>query len=227
MAQFSTIERIFMKVKTSLEPLGASLRCKRLNNTDFTIISNNCWGGRCYEYFGLQKKSPTVGMYFFAEDYVKLIQNLQYYMSTELKMISAEQSRHADELRRRGQLHIPVGVLGGDIEIVFLHYKDSNLAKQKWDRRVARINWDNLIIKFSYMNFCEDTHIHQFEKLQGVKKFAFSGKAFPEYDDVYMIPGSEDGRVDNDTFYWNRYINVLALLNAPKTGINDLYITQE
>ena len=227
MGQFSLKERILRKVKSYIEPLTVSLRRKKLNNTDFTIISNNCWGGMCYEHFDLPKMSPTVGMYIFAEDYIKLIGDLRRYMSMDLKMIPAEQSRHAEELRRREQLHIPVGVLGGDIEIVFLHYKEPELAKQKWDRRVARINWDNLIIKFSYMNLCEDAHIHQFEKLQGVKKFAFSGKPFPEYDDVYVIPGNEDGRVDNDTFHWDRYLDVVSMLNGPKTGIDDLHVIKD
>lgn len=227
MPQFFMMKRICRKAKSYLEPFGASLRAKKLNNTDFTIISNNCWGGKCYEYFGLPKMSPTVGMYIFAEDYIKLIQDLRRYMSMELKMIPAEQSRYSEELRKKEQLHVPVGVLGGDIEIVFLHYKDPEIAKEKWDRRVNRINWDNLIIKFSYMNFCNDSHIHQFEKIQGIKKFCFSGKSFPEYPDVYLVPGNADGQVDNDTFYWNRYIDVLSLLNAPQTGIKDMHITKD
>ena len=171
--------------------------------------------------------SPTIGMYIFAEDYIKLIQDLRRYMATEIKMIPAEQSKHAAELSKRNQMDIPVGVLGGEIEVVFLHYKDPSIAKQKWDRRVARMNWDNLIIKFSYMNSCEDSHIHQFEKLKGVKKFAFSGKAFSEYADVYVVPGDANGRVDNDTFYWNRYLDVVSLINRPKTSIRDLYLAQE
>lgn len=225
MSQFSFVERVWKKVSDTLEPLGASFRRKKLNNTDFSIISNNCWGGRCYEYFGLQKQSPTVGCYFFAEDYIKLVLDLRNYMSMEIKMIQAEESRYAEELRRRGQMHIPVGILG-DIEIVFLHYKDPEVAKQKWERRTKRINWDNLILKFSYMNLCEDAYIHQFEKIQGIKKVLFTGKPFSEYKEAYVVPGKEDGHVENDTFYWNRYVDIYSLLNAQPTGIDSFYVQQ-
>lgn len=47
MAEFSLIERFFHKVNESIiEPMFAPIRRKKLNNTDFTIISNNCWGGK-------------------------------------------------------------------------------------------------------------------------------------------------------------------------------------
>ena len=33
----------------------ANYRKKQLKSTDFTIISNNCWGGMIYESYNLQK----------------------------------------------------------------------------------------------------------------------------------------------------------------------------
>ena len=38
----------------------ADYRKKKLKSTDFTIISNNCWGGMIYESYNLPKESPTV-----------------------------------------------------------------------------------------------------------------------------------------------------------------------
>ena len=46
----------------------ANHRKKQLKFTDFTIISNNCWGGMIYESYNLPKESPTVGMFFMATD---------------------------------------------------------------------------------------------------------------------------------------------------------------
>lgn len=47
---YSLIERSIRKIKNNIVwPLTASIRRKKLNNTDFTIISNNCWGGCVYE----------------------------------------------------------------------------------------------------------------------------------------------------------------------------------
>ncbi len=39
------IERYKIVLRKKMNPLLGSLRRKKLNNTDFTIISNNCWGG--------------------------------------------------------------------------------------------------------------------------------------------------------------------------------------
>lgn len=36
---------------------------------EFTIISNNCWGGTVYESYGLPKQSPTVGMFVMPRDF--------------------------------------------------------------------------------------------------------------------------------------------------------------
>lgn len=216
MEKVTFINHVIHKIDEKTRPLLAKTRRKKLTNTDFSIISNNCWGGICSEYFGLKKNSPTVGMYFFAEDYIKFLSNLKKYVSMDIRMIPASQSKHANELMRRGQMNIPIGVIDNDIEVVFLHYKDPEIAKSKWMKRKERINWDNLIIKFSYMNECNDFMIHEFEnivsKLQ-TKAFVFVGKDF-EYKNAIKIPASDDGQINNDTFYWNRYIDVVKLINS-------------
>ena len=47
-------------------PLTGKWRGRKLKNRDFTIISNNCWGGTVYEAHNLQKQSPTVGLFYRA-----------------------------------------------------------------------------------------------------------------------------------------------------------------
>ena len=51
----------------------ANYRKKQLKSTNFTIISNNCWGGMIYESYNLPKESPTVGMFFIAKDYIEFL----------------------------------------------------------------------------------------------------------------------------------------------------------
>ena len=216
MEKITFIGRVNHKIDEKTRPLLAGIRRKKLTNTDFSIISNNCWGGICSEYFGLQKNSPTVGMYFFAEDYIKFLSDLKRYTSMDIRMISASQSKHVNELRRRGQMNIPVGVIDDDIEVVFLHYKNPEIAKSKWMKRKERINWDNLIIKFSYMNKCNDSMIYEFENIVSklkAKSFVFVGKDF-EYKNAIKIPALKDGQIENDTFYWNKYIDVVKLINS-------------
>lgn len=63
---------------------------KKLNNTDFSIICNNCWGGFVYRYFGLPYLSPTVGLYFYSEDFIKFAKDIHKYITMPITIISAK-----------------------------------------------------------------------------------------------------------------------------------------
>lgn len=223
--KFTLMELVGHKIKKQFIPLMSKRNCSKLNNTDFTIISNNCWGGICYEYFGLPKNSPTVGTYIYAEDYIKLISNLRYYMELDIKMIDANEANHYEDLKNANHLDAPVGQLD-DVEIVFLHYKDKDIAKDKWQRRVERINWNNLIFKFSYMCKCSDQQIEDFTRVSGIKKFCFVPKEFDDMTDLIIHPSRINSMSDlgDDTFEFNRYINVIELINKPQTGMDGFYL---
>lgn len=175
-------------------------------------------GGITYEYYGLPKQSPTVGTYFFAEDYINFLCNFKTYIKSDIEIIKASDSRHAHELIEKGEGDIPVGRLGEDVEVVFLHYKDPGIAKEKWLRRKERINYYNLFFKFSYMNGCTPELIKTFDlmELPG-KKIAFV-RTECEADaltcGVYYHGYENDNQIENDTFYWNRYFDVSAFLNG-------------
>ncbi len=210
----SLLERIIHKIKTVILSFTVLFRKSRLLRKDFTIISNNCWGGVCYEYFGLPKNSPTVGCFFFAKDYLKFVQNLKYYLNIDMKFISIDQSIHKDLLKKRS-INCPVGVLD-DVEIFFLHYVNADIAKDKWNRRVKRINWGNLVFKFSQMNECSAEDLEKFDKmsLPGKKIMFVKQPNHPYLSGVYYPGYENDEEISNDTFYWNRYINVYNILNS-------------
>lgn len=206
-------ERIKRKFEMGLVPVMSRYRRRLINNKDFTIISNNCWAGYVYRYFGLPYNTPTVGLYFFADDYIKFVNNLEYYISCDLKIIESKESKHFDSLKKNKQEEVPVGKLD-DIEVIFLHYKNKEEAKQKWQRRIKRINWNNLIIKFSEMNNCKEEHLLNFDKLPYNKKIMFVSKQNHIYKSGIYYKGYEDiGQVKDDVFYWNKYIDIVRLIN--------------
>lgn len=102
------------------------LRRRNLISKDFTIISNNCSGGFVYNFMGLPYSSPTVGLWFSSDDFVKLISNFDVYVNHKLEFID-------------GVKEYPVAKLN-DITIYFMHYTSQNEVKQKWNRRIKRIN---------------------------------------------------------------------------------------
>ena len=101
--------RISRKIGDKLNPLLAPSRRAKLERTEFTIISNNCWAGSVYRRYGLPYLSPTAGLYFFADDFVRFAGALRRYTSAPLRFIDAADSRHADLLAQKGELKKIVG----------------------------------------------------------------------------------------------------------------------
>ena len=68
----------------------------------------------------MQYNTPTLGLYFFADDYIEFLSNLKYYL-TEAKLEFLEQSRYplAYERREKWLYWYPIGLLGGKVEIHF------------------------------------------------------------------------------------------------------------
>ena len=88
-----TYEGLRLKVGKYWRKGFANARQKELLGKDFTIISNNCWGGMIYESYNLPKNSPTVGLFFFADDYICFLKNLKEFVTAPLKFISPENSK--------------------------------------------------------------------------------------------------------------------------------------
>lgn len=191
-------------------------RRRQLDNDDFSIISNNCWGGFVYQRYGLPYSSPTVGLYFFANDFVKFCFNLKDYMAKPLEFIPYTESKYRIELERRKNTYFPVARLGDDVEILFQHYKTEEEAREKWIRRAARINYDNLIFKFSKQNLCDVEDLTAFDALDCRKKICFippedlsrvkCGVAFKSY--------AGRPEVSNDIWEYARYINLTKMINS-------------
>lgn len=203
---------IRIKIREKLNPYLGKLRIKRLDDPNFTIISNNCWGGHVYRFFSSEYLSPTVGLYFYAKDYIKFVANLEYYMSLDLKMIDIEQSKHKDDLREKGNQNDPIGVLD-DVEIVFHHYNTPEEAYTKWNRRKERINWDHLVYKMSEMNQCTKEDLVAFDKLPIGPKVCFVSQDYGLNSQIIM-KGNPPGNVINDTTPFRTYIDLYRFING-------------
>lgn len=213
-----TYEGLRLKLLAFRRIRFANLRRKKLNKQKFTIISNNCWGGEVYESYNLIKQSPTVGLFFWASDYIKFIKSLHYYLEQPLVFIDPKSSIHFDDLKNdRHYGSYPVAKLG-DIEIYFMHYKSKKQVIQKWNRRVKRIDWNHILYKFNDQNGCTLEDIKEFEKLPVKNKICFTvNKGFSKYPDVIKIKSPKSHkfiRASYEPFGASRYININDLINA-------------
>lgn len=195
----------------------------RLHNRNFSVICNNCLAGSIYHKYGLPYASPTVGLYFYSEDYLRFIENFQYYINQPLTF--REKSVHPNvSVLMENTWHFPVGVLGRDVEIEFLHYKSKEEAKQKWERRCKRINFDNLYFIFSdsgaagggsEMYDFKEEYLERFEALPYANKVFFSSKDRQGRSVIYIKEYENLPFVDNMVVNrkYEKYFDILAWLN--------------
>ena len=203
------IRKIFKLTKNKF---GSKKRNKKLKNKNFTIISNNCFAGVTYEYLNLPYLSPTIGLYFFAPEYIKFIKNIKYYCSLELESLDVKKSKYYDELIKLKQDNKVLGKIG-DVEIVFLHYKSFNEAKEKWEKRCKRINYQNLIFKFCDQNLCTEKELIEFKKFKHNHKICFTSKKY-DYDNFIQIKKDKNKKhVIDDVFDYHKYFNIVEYIN--------------
>ena len=151
---------------------------KLLVGERISVISSNCFAGRIMQDLKLEYNSPTLGLYFMYPDYIEFLQHLEYYLK-EAKIEFVEHSKYSIGDERRAKRSIthhwyPIGLLGGKVEIHFLHYHTEEEAASKWYRRSQRINWQKLLIIGMEQNLCTVEDIRQFDKLPFRRKIMFS-----------------------------------------------------
>ena len=151
----------------------------RLKNRDATIISSNCNGEYMYYDMKLRFMSPTINLSFDMNDYVKLLENLRWYMEQPI-------TPYQDD-----RFDYPCGMLG-DIEIRFNHYKTFEEAVAKWEERKQRINWDNLYIIAIDGDDCTEESLHRFDNLPYKHKVIFTHLPRPDIQSAFYLKGFED-----------------------------------
>ena len=177
------VKRVLRGKRAALSnALAAKRRRANLKHKDFTILSNNCWGGFVQQKYGLPYNSPTVGLYIPGDDFVRFCADWRGYMAKELNFIPWEKARLYPQIKDSAPY--PVAMLG-DVEIYFMHYRSQEEAREKWERRKARINPDRIIFKLSQRECCGREDIERFMALPEAHKVCF---AYDEVPGVVLIP---------------------------------------
>jgi uncharacterized protein (DUF1919 family) len=162
----------------------------QLTNKDFTLISSNCISGILSHDLGLEFRSPTVNLFFTADDFVKFCLHLDEYLKEEL--ISD------DEMSK--EKGYPVSRLW-DIHLYGVHYHSHHELMNAWNRRKERINHNNLFICMTDRNDCTNETVAQFAKVP-YPKVLFSHKPYSEYPFVVYVPDfSKESEVGQLQFY--------------------------
>lgn len=80
-------------------------------------------------------------------------------------------------------------------------------------RRAARINWDNLIVKNSEMNYCTIKIIKEFDKLTFDRKFIFTTRDYFIKSQIIFKEYLGYNQVMDDTTSFPHYVNIKNLVS--------------
>lgn len=113
----------------------------------------------------------------------------------------------------------PLGILDNKYELHFLHYTSQEDAKEKWLRRVGRMNFDYMIFKFSDGDLFEDTMAKRFDDLPFKNKVCFSAKEFPDLKSVVTLGKFKGGeRVHDEWKNSKKEFDVAKFINNLQKG---------
>ena len=85
---------------------------------------------------------------------------------------------------------------------------------EKWKRRIARVNWDRIILKFSYQNECTDELVKEFLEINEYPKFCLVGESITHSDDEILYRKHIGKETVNETSGFNWHIDPIKILNA-------------
>lgn len=211
------IETIRIKVRRLYIKCTAIFRSCKIKNNNFTIISNNCWGGFIYQSYGIKYNTPTIGAFFMADDYIEFLSDVKKWIYRPIQFIEYRESKYYDNFKDWDKFgKYPIGVFsGGNIEIHFLHYNSEEEVIKSWNRRLKRINWDKVLYKFNDQNLCDEKHIKIFSEFPYKNKICFTSKKY-SYPSVVYIDSSKkysEVKASYEPFGNSKYININKLIN--------------
>lgn len=209
---------VWEPIKLWRRRLAARVMRSRVSARKFSIISNDCFGGMAYEELGRRYDSPFVGLFVLPEDYMQLLRKLRFYC--EQPLMFTAQSRHSkvNEWREIIQKQYPIGMLGDGVEIHFLHYLNESDAQAKWERRVQRIHWDNLLVKICWH---EDPRMEPWLREFDAMPFPHKVSLVPrEVAGVRSAVPLRDYTTDGTAQYWRAHLHfdVAAWLHTGRVG---------
>ncbi len=178
-------------------------RYSRLIENPVTILADDCWSGYAYHRLGLPFSTPLINIYWNPDEYAKFILDPLFYLSTELTMVTEGDLRTGVS---------PVGLLGDadrNVKLQFVHNADFAEARHQWDKRMARINPDNLFIKMGLTVTEKNKHLYleAFEKVPYHKILFYFGAEEVEgafKTERFIWRQKSQARVD--TFNYNDYL---------------------
>lgn len=166
---------------------------EELKVKEISIISQNGIGGALYQDMKQFCFSPTINLFFEAQDFMKFVLNMKYYIELPMKM-------HWE--------NYPIGILD-DITINFINYDTCFQAESMWNERKNKIKFDKIFILCTDQNGFDMETYKMWEKIRYPKllftvnpQYSEEALYYEEYSHMEVLPEI----IDNREFYKNKVL---------------------
>lgn len=123
--------------------------------------------------------------------YLTLLEDFESLISEPMRFTDKSRYAEINQARQDAPHKYPIGLIHGRIEIQFLHYQSETEALEKWERRLARMNFSNLAFKMCDRDGCTDDHMKRFDALDRERKVFFLSRPRSWMKCGIHIPGFE------------------------------------
>ena len=163
----------------------------KLRNQEVSIFCNNCVGAVMAHDLGMQFRSPFVNLWLYPSDYIKFLENINWYLNRKLEWPS-----------ENNNFNYPIARLD-DITIYFKHYKTAEEAEIAWEKRKRRINLNNIRCLLIEMDGCTQSDLIRFSKLP-YPTASLVHKPIPQLKNTHYIKGFEKEKELGDTIHFRK-----------------------
>lgn len=150
-------------------------RYKKIIGNKPTIIAEACYGGYIYNQLGIEFCSPFINTRIFERDYLRMLGNLEFYLSQnvcprrDVQSVKDMEAKIAQKELGWGKMGYPIAQLL-DIDLHAIHACNMDEYIAEWNRRRERINRKNIWIM---MIIESDEMAEEFNKIATDNKIGF------------------------------------------------------
>lgn len=135
-----------------------------------TIISNTCLGGLLYSNLFLPFRSPFINMSIEPEKYILLLKNFSQILDSDLQFSSKP------DVFRCMMANLKINNF--DVPVSLPHSQNFDIALADWNRRIKRIDFENLIVLMVLPTENDYKIAEEFSVLPFDYKYCFTAKDY-------------------------------------------------
>lgn len=145
-----------------------------------SLLCNNCTGGVILHELGLRFDTPTINTWIPDEDFLRFAENIAFYKKQQVKILPNQKDY--------------VLACLGDVHVHFMHETDPEKAICDWNRRVSRLDEENLYCLFVADQNTADEIVQAVSQLPLPHVCVLTEKEYPSsFENVHRLPNKRAG----------------------------------